>query len=73
MLPELFVYAGALLARMETVSTEGLEVREERMRTSLDLLDGLILSGRVVLTLVGQFGKRTAHKLFHGITQTSRR
>ncbi|MEM8305821.1 adenylosuccinate lyase, partial [Morganella morganii] len=55
-LPELFVYAGALLTRMEAVLAEGLEVREERMRANLDLLGGLILSERVMLALAGQFG-----------------
>ncbi|MDF5868448.1 lyase family protein [Pseudomonas aeruginosa] len=70
-LPELFVYAGALLTRMEAVLAEGLEVREERMRTNLDLLGGLILSERVMLALAGQFGKQTAHELLHEITQAS--
>ncbi|MGU0993832.1 adenylosuccinate lyase family protein [Pseudomonas aeruginosa] len=72
-LPELFVYAGALLTRMEAVLAEGLEVREERMRTNLDLLGGLILSERVMLALAGQFGKQTAHELLHEITQASQR
>ncbi|MFU1923447.1 adenylosuccinate lyase, partial [Klebsiella pneumoniae] len=67
-LPELFVYAGALLTRMEAVLAEGLEVREERMRANLDLLGGLILSERVMLALAGQFGKQTAHELLHEIT-----
>ncbi|EAZ59620.1 hypothetical protein PA2G_02911 [Pseudomonas aeruginosa 2192] len=72
-LPELFVYAGALLTRMEAVLAEGLEVREERMRANLDLLGGLILSERVMLALAGQFGKQTAHELLHEITQASQR
>lgn len=57
-LPELFVYAGALLTRMEAVLAEGLEVREERMRTNLDLLGGLILSERVMLALAGSSASR---------------
>ncbi|MBH9344197.1 adenylosuccinate lyase family protein [Pseudomonas aeruginosa] len=72
-LPELFVYAGALLTRMEALLAEGLEVREERMRANLDLLGGLILSERVMLALAGQFGKQSAHELLHEVSLASAR
>ena len=66
-LPELFIYAGALLARMEGVLLAGLDVRETRMRSNLDLLGGLILSERIMLALAPRFGKQTAHQLVHEI------
>ena len=66
-LPELFIYAGALLARMEGLLLAGLEVREARMRSNLDLLGGLILSERVMLALAPRCGKQTAHHLVHDI------
>lgn len=68
-LPELFIYAGALLARMEGVLLAGLDVREARMRSNLDLLGGLILSERVMLALAPRLGKQTAHHLVHEIAQ----
>ncbi|MBH3421303.1 MULTISPECIES: adenylosuccinate lyase [Pseudomonas] len=72
-LPELFIYAGALLTRMDGVLAAGLDVREERMRSNLDLLGGLILSERVMLALAAQFGKQTAHELVHEVSLASRR
>ena len=66
-LPELFIYAGALLARMEDVLRAGLDVRETRMRSNLELLGGLILSERIMLALAPRFGKQTAHQLVHEI------
>lgn len=66
-LPELFIYAGALLARMEGVLLAGLDVREARMRSNLDLLGGLILSERIMLALAPRFGKQTAHQMVHEI------
>ncbi|MDQ0980842.1 adenylosuccinate lyase [Pseudomonas synxantha] len=68
-LPELFIYAGALLARMEGVLLAGLDVRETRMRSNLDMLGGLILSERIMLALAPRFGKQTAHQLVHEIAQ----
>ncbi|WP_338477113.1 adenylosuccinate lyase [Pseudomonas khavaziana] len=68
-LPELFIYAGALLARMEGVLLAGLDVRETRMRSNLDMLGGLILSERIMLVLAPRFGKQTAHQLVHEIAQ----
>ena len=65
--PELFIYAGALLARMEGVLLAGLDVRETRMRSNLDWLGGLILSERIMLALAPRFGKQTAHQLVHEI------
>ena len=67
-LPELFIYAGALLARMDEVLGAGLQVREERMRRNLDMLGGLILSERVMLALGPRLGKQTAHELVHEIS-----
>ncbi|MFQ6571888.1 adenylosuccinate lyase [Pseudomonas sp. UM16] len=72
-LPELFIYAGALLTRMEGLLAAGLEVREERMRANLELFGGLILSERVMLALATQFGKQTAHELVHEVSRESRR
>jgi len=72
-LPELFVYTGALLARMDEMLAAGLDVREQRMRDNLDLLGGLILSERVMLALGGRFGKQTAHELVHEISMEARR
>ena len=72
-LPELFVYSGALLARMDEVLAAGLEVREQRMRHNLDLLGGLILSERVMLALADRLGKQTAHELVHDISALARR
>lgn len=72
-LPELFIYAGALLTRMDDLLALGLEVREERMRSNLDLLGGLILSERVMLELAAQFGKQTAHELVHEVSLQARR
>ena len=66
-LPELFIYAGALLARMEGVLLAGLDVREARMRSNLDMLGGLILSERIMLALAPRLGKQTAHHLIHDI------
>lgn len=71
-LPELFIYAGALLTRMEEVLTVGLDIREERMRSNLDLLGGLILSERVMLALSARFGKQTAHELVHEVSAHAR-
>ncbi|MDD1979606.1 MULTISPECIES: adenylosuccinate lyase [Pseudomonas] len=71
-LPELFIYAGALLTRMEDLLAAGLEVREERMRANLDLLGGQILSERVMLALGAQVGKQTAHELVHEVSLASR-
>lgn len=72
-LPELFIYAGALLTRMEEVLAVGLDIREDRMRINLDLLGGLILSERVMLALGAQFGKQTAHELVHEVSLEARR
>jgi len=72
-LPDLFIYAGALLTRMDGVLAAGLEVREERMRSNLDMLGGLMLSERIMLALAAQFGKQTAHELLHEVSQASRR
>jgi adenylosuccinate lyase len=72
-LPELFVYAGALLARMDEVLAAGLEVRERRMRDNLDLLGGQILSERVMLALGARMGKQSAHELVHEISLHARR
>jgi len=72
-LPELFIYSGALLTRMQGVLAAGLEVREERMRSNLDLLGGLILSERVMLALADQLGKQTAHELVREAALVSRR
>jgi adenylosuccinate lyase len=72
-LPEIFVYAGALLARMDEVLAVGLEIREDRMRHNLDLLGGLILSERVMLALGAQFGKQTAHELVSEVSLEARR
>lgn len=72
-LPELFIYAGALLTRMDGVLAVGLEIRTERMRSNLDWLGGLILSERVMLALGPQFGKQTAHELVHEVSLEARR
>lgn len=72
-LPELFVYAGALLARMDELLAGGLDVREQRMRDNLDLLGGRILSERVMLALGARFGKQTAHELVSEVSQQARR
>lgn len=72
-LPELFVYAGALLARMDEVLAAGLEVRAERMRSNLDLLGGRLLSERVMLALGERVGKQTAHDLVHAASMRARR
>lgn len=72
-LPELFIYAGALLSRMDSLLATGLDVREERMRSNLNLLDGLMLSERVMFALADQLGKQAAHELLHEVAQVSRR
>lgn len=71
-LPELFIYAGALLTRMDEVLAVGLEIRQDRMRQNLDLLGGLILSERVMLALGPKLGKQTAHELVHEISLWAR-
>lgn len=49
-----------------TAVLEGLEVDEERMRTNLDLLDGLIMSESVMMELAGRgAGKQTAHEILY--------
>lgn len=72
-LPEIFIYTGALLARMDEVLAAGLEVRERRMRDNLDLLGGRILSERVMLALGEQVGKQRAHDLVHEASMHARR
>ncbi|QWP76792.1 adenylosuccinate lyase [Lysobacter sp. K5869] len=72
-LPEIFVYTGALLARMDEVLAAGLDVRERRMRENLDLLGGRILSERVMLALGERVGKQTAHELVHEASMHARR
>lgn len=71
-LPEIFVYTGALLARMDEVLAAGLDVRERRMRDNLDLLGGAILSERVMLALGERVGKQTAHELVHEASMRTR-
>ncbi|SDZ27877.1 adenylosuccinate lyase [Lysobacter sp. yr284] len=71
-LPEIFVYAGALLARMDEVLAAGLEIRVERMRSNLDLLGGRLLSERVMLALGERVGKQTAHELVHEASMHAR-
>ncbi len=71
-LPELFIYAGALLTRMDEVLGAGLQVRVARMRSNLDLSGGLILSERIMLALADRFGKQTAHELVHEISLAAR-
>ncbi|MDD0976231.1 adenylosuccinate lyase [Pseudomonas fontis] len=71
-LPELFIYAGALLTRMDELLKAGLEIRTERMRSNLDLLGGLIMSERAMLALGSLYGKQTAHELVHQIAQETR-
>ncbi|MCB2255819.1 adenylosuccinate lyase [Pseudomonas chlororaphis] len=72
-LPELFIYSGALLARMEGLLAAGLEVREARMRSNLELLGGLILSERVMFALADRLGKQSAHELVHEAALTAQR
>jgi len=72
-LPEIFVYTGALLARMDEALAAGLDVREQRMRDNLDLLGGRILSERVMLALGERVGKQTAHDLVHEASMRARR
>ncbi|MFC0225491.1 adenylosuccinate lyase [Serratia aquatilis] len=72
-LPELFIYTGALLCRMDEMLMVGLEIREDRMRSNLDLLGGLILSERIMLALASQFGKQTAHDLVHELSLEAQR
>ena len=64
--PEMFIYTGALLAKMRFV-LEGLVVNAGRMRANLDLLGGLLLSERVMLALGESIGKQTAHELVYDI------
>lgn len=66
-LPEMFVYTGALLGRMDEVLTTGLDVREEQMRHNLDLLGGQILSERVMFVLGDRLGKQTAHEVVYEV------
>lgn len=72
-LPEIFVYTGALLARMDEALAAGLDIREQRMRDNLDLLGGRILSERVMLALGERVGKQTAHELVHEASMHARR
>ncbi|GGC18903.1 adenylosuccinate lyase [Pseudoduganella buxea] len=71
-LPELFIYAGALLTRMDEVLGAGLQVQVERMRANLDLSGGLVLSERIMLALAARFGKQSAHELVHEISLAAR-
>jgi adenylosuccinate lyase len=71
-LPDIFVYTGALLARMDEVLTAGLEVRVEQMRRNLDLLGGLMLSERVMLAVGKQLGKQTAHELVYEVAMEAK-
>ena len=66
-MPDIFVYTGALLARMDEVLTDGLEIRVEQMRRNLDLLGGLMLSERVMLAVGKQLGKQTAHEVVYEV------
>lgn len=65
-LPEMFMYAGAILQQMRVVA-EGLVVNEDRMRENLDMTGGLILSERVMFTLGEKIGKQNAHALVYDI------
>jgi adenylosuccinate lyase len=71
-LPEMFVYTGAILGRMDEVLVAGLEVREEQMRRNLDLLGGQILSERIMFVLGNQFGKQTAHEVVYEVAMEAK-
>jgi adenylosuccinate lyase len=71
-LPEMFVYTGAILGRMDEVLAAGLEVREEQMRRNLDLLGGLILSERIMFVLGNQLGKQTAHEVVYEVAMEAK-
>jgi 3-carboxy-cis,cis-muconate cycloisomerase len=61
-LPELFRIAGSALAQTVTL-IEGLQVFPERMRTNIDLTQGLVMSERVSIALATALGKAKAHHL----------
>ncbi|MBH66826.1 MAG: adenylosuccinate lyase [Rhodospirillaceae bacterium] len=68
--PEMMIYSGALLAKMRGV-LERLEVYPKRMRKNLDLLGGLLLSEKVMLSLGKAIGKQTAHEIVYEIAMKS--
>jgi len=70
--PDIFVYTGALLARMDEVLTAGLEIRVEQMRRNLDLLGGLMLSERVMLAVGNRLGKQTAHEVVYEVAMAAK-
>lgn len=63
-LPEACLITGAVLAQMKDVLS-GLEVNVDRMRKNLDLLDGYLMSERVMFALADKVGKQTAHELVY--------
>jgi adenylosuccinate lyase len=71
-LPEMFIYTGAILGRMDEVLTVGLEVREQQMRRNLDLLGGQILSERIMFVLGNRLGKQTAHEVVYEVTMEAK-
>jgi adenylosuccinate lyase len=71
-LPEMFVYTGAILGRMDEVLVAGLEVREEQMRRNLDLLGGQILSERIMFVLGSKLGKQTAHEVVYEVSMEAK-
>ena len=64
-LPDIALCAsGALAAMVEVV--EGLDVDADRMRTNLDITQGLIFAEAVQMALAPEMGRGTAHSLVAG-------
>ena len=63
-LPEIFLLAAGCLSQSRML-VEGLEVDEARMRTNLDLTNGLVVSEAVMMGLGPILGRQRAHDLVY--------
>ena len=64
--PEIAMYTAGLTRRMRGV-VDAMEARPDRMLTNANLLGGLLLSERVMLSLGEFIGKQTAHEIVYEV------
>jgi 3-carboxy-cis,cis-muconate cycloisomerase len=65
-LPQIFVFAAGAVVQARFV-LEGLEVNEQRMRSNLDLTDGLLMAEAVMMALGPKLGHAPAHDLLETV------
>jgi len=65
-LPEIFMLSAGALAQTRFV-VEGLQVNEKKMRTNLDVTNGLIMSEAVMMGLGAKMGRNRAHDVVYDI------